>query len=77
MCWIAEPFLDIVQIKNDRLDYAKTCQVWRKNLRTHKALIEAQYSPTLYQRYKNYLIASEMGFRSGNLNLYRITLEKN
>lgn len=72
----AEPYLEMVQIKNDRLDYAKTCQVWRKNLRAHKALIESQYSAALYKRYNDYLIASEMGFRSGNLNLYRITLEK-
>jgi cyclopropane-fatty-acyl-phospholipid synthase len=72
----AEPFFDIVQIRNDRMDYAKTCQLWRKNLRNQKETIVEVFGEALYKRYQEYLIASEMGFRMGNLNLYRITLEK-
>lgn len=72
----AEPFLELVQLRNDRLDYAKTCQLWRKNLRAAKATIEAQYGPALYKGYNEYLMASEMGFRLGHLHLYRLTFQK-
>jgi len=72
----AAPFLELLQMRNDRLDYAKTCQLWRKNLRSAKATIEAQYGPALYKRYNEYLMASEMGFRLGHLHLYRLTFQK-
>ncbi|MBT9547594.1 MAG: class I SAM-dependent methyltransferase [Candidatus Sericytochromatia bacterium] len=72
----ADPFLELLQMRNDRHDYAKTCQLWRKNLRAAKATIEAQYGPALYKRYNEYLMASEMGFRLGHLHLYRLTFQK-
>lgn len=72
----ADPFLELLQMRNDRHDYAKTCQLWRKNLRAAKASIEAQYGPALYKRYNEYLMASEMGFRLGHLHLYRLTFQK-
>jgi cyclopropane-fatty-acyl-phospholipid synthase len=72
----AEPFLELVQVRNDRQDYAKTCQLWRKNLRAAKATVEEQHGPALYKRYNEYLMASEMGFRLGHLHLYRLTFQK-
>lgn len=72
----AEPFLELLQVRNDRHDYAKTCQLWRKNLRAAKATVEEQYGPALYKRYNEYLMASEMGFRLGHLHLYRLTFQK-
>ncbi len=72
----AEPFLELLQMRNDRHDYAKTCQLWRKNLRAAKATVEERYGPALYKHYNEYLMASEMGFRLGHLHLYRLTFQK-
>lgn len=72
----AEPFLELLHMRNDRLDYAKTCQLWRKNLRAAKATVEEQYGSALYKRYNEYMMASEMGFRLGHLHLYRLTFQK-
>ncbi|PIQ29063.1 cyclopropane-fatty-acyl-phospholipid synthase [bacterium (Candidatus Blackallbacteria) CG17_big_fil_post_rev_8_21_14_2_50_48_46] len=72
----AEPSLELIQLRNDRLDYAKTCQHWRSRLRAAKTRIETEYCPEWYKAYQHYLIGAETGFRLGHLHLYRISFEK-
>ena len=68
--------LEIVAIRNDRLDYAHTCNLWSKRLKAnHNEAIKASDEATV-RRYEKYLQQGSVGFFLGKLSLLRITARR-
>lgn len=68
--------LELVALRNDRLDYAKTCNEWLRNLRTNRAECSQLVGPEVVAKYEKYLGLSALGFRIGRTGLLRFTLRK-
>ncbi len=67
------PF-SLVRLRNDPLDYARTCAVWAERLAARRAEAEALVGAEKVADYLRYLKMSAAGFRSGALELLRVTL---
>lgn len=67
---------EIVNLRNDRLDYSKTCKLWHKTLKEKKEEAEKIVGEPTYKKYVDYLMYSYLGFETGLLDLYRITLRR-
>jgi cyclopropane-fatty-acyl-phospholipid synthase len=67
---------ELVRLRNDRLHYAKTCRVWLENLRASKQAAVEYIGEDSFSHYERYLKLSTVGFQTGKLDLYRITLRK-
>jgi len=68
--------LEIVAVRNDRLDYAHTCNLWSRRLKARRPeAIEASDEATVL-RYEKYLQQGSVGFFQGKLSLLRITEKK-
>jgi cyclopropane-fatty-acyl-phospholipid synthase len=65
---------EIVTYRNDRLDYARTCEAWLANLRRRRAEALAVAGEETVARYERYLMLSAMGFRLGRIGLTRLKL---
>jgi cyclopropane-fatty-acyl-phospholipid synthase len=67
--------LEIASLRNDRLDYAKTCSTWAERLvRRAGEAVEITGDPELVSSYIRYLKMSAAGFKTGALALYRLSL---
>ena len=69
-----EGTFEIVSLRNDRLDYARTCREWLSRLQDRRAEAVAVVGEDVVARYERYLQYSFIGFQTGNLALFRITL---
>jgi cyclopropane-fatty-acyl-phospholipid synthase len=67
---------EIERLRNDRVDYARTCEIWATNLRARRAEAIALVGPDQTRRYERYLKMSAWGFWSGNLHLLRFRLRR-
>jgi len=68
--------MEIVAVRNDRLDYAHTCNLWGRRLKAHRLeAVQASDEPTV-ARYEKYLLEGSVGFFQGKLCLLRITEKK-
>ena len=68
--------LEIIAVRNDRLDYAHTCNLWSRRLKArHLEAIQASDEATVL-RYEKYLQEGSVGFFQGKLSLLRITEKK-
>lgn len=67
-------YFEIVDLHNDRSGYARTCKEWLENLRRNREAAIAEVGEAAFERYQTYLSYSFIGFTTGNLDLYRITL---
>jgi cyclopropane-fatty-acyl-phospholipid synthase len=65
---------EIVLVRNDRHDYARTCELWAGRLKAERARAVDLVGRDQVARYERYLRLSAAGFRSGRLNLFRLTL---
>lgn len=72
----ADGLFEIVMLRNDRLDYARTCEMWAKRLRRVRAKATELVGAAQVARYERYLRLSAFGFRAGNINLLRFTLRR-
>ena len=68
---------ELVRLRNDRLHYAKTCRVWLENLRANRQAAADFIGEDALSHYERYLKLSTIGFETGKLDLYRITLRRN
>jgi cyclopropane-fatty-acyl-phospholipid synthase len=66
---------EIVTVRNDRMDYSRTCETWAKNLRARRAEAIALVGPEQVHRYERYLKLSGFGFLTGKIWLLRIKLK--
>lgn len=71
-----EGTFEIVSLRNDRKDYAKTCRGWLENIRKNREAIVKLAGEDTTARYERYLKYSFIGFETGNLDLFRITLRR-
>ena len=70
----AEGIFEIRSVRNDRLDYAWTCEQWASRLRAHKTEAVDLVGADTVARYQRYLKLSALGFRMGKLGLLRLVL---
>ncbi len=73
----AERIFEVRSVRNDRLDYAWTCEQWARRLSAHRAAAERIAGPDTVARYERYLKLSALGFRMGKICLLRIVLQPN
>jgi cyclopropane-fatty-acyl-phospholipid synthase len=67
---------EICSLRNDRLHYAKTLRTWLARLKLHRKQAVTLVGEDAVKRYERYLQYSFIGFQTGNLDLYRITLQR-
>ena len=70
----AEGVMDVVRVRNDRLDYGRTCELWLRGLRANRAAATAMVGAATVARYEQYLKLATVGFCMGKLNLLRLSL---
>jgi cyclopropane-fatty-acyl-phospholipid synthase len=70
----SEGLFEIQRLRNDRKDYALTCREWLRRLRSARETIAGTVGPEAFSRYERYLQLSTLGFETGDLALYRVTL---
>ena len=71
-----EGTFEIVSLRNDRDDYARTCRAWLDNIRKDREALVRLVGEARVARYERYLQYSFIGFKTGNLGLFRITLRR-
>jgi cyclopropane-fatty-acyl-phospholipid synthase len=67
---------EIVSLRNDRLHYAQTLREWMARLKRARPEALKLVGEETVRRYERYLQYSFIGFQTGNLDLYRITLRR-
>jgi cyclopropane-fatty-acyl-phospholipid synthase len=70
----ADGILEIRTLRNDRLDYAWTCEQWAARLRARRDEATALVGEEVTARYERYLRLSALGFRMGRIGLVRAVL---
>lgn len=70
----AEGLFEVVSVRNDRLDYAWTCEQWARRLRAHREEACELVGAEVVARYERYLRTCAMGFRMGKIALLRMVL---
>lgn len=66
---------EIRSLRNDRLDYAKTCEAWARRLRKQSKADPTLAAAELSARYQQYLRLSAAGFRMGKIILLRLEMQ--
>ena len=70
----AERIFEIRLVRNDRLDYAWTCEQWARRLRDHREMAERVAGADTVARFQRYLKLSALGFRMGKICLLRLVM---
>jgi cyclopropane-fatty-acyl-phospholipid synthase len=73
----SEGYFEIVALRNDRKHYERTNRAWLSNLRAHRAEAVKLVGEQDVVRYEKYLALFIIGFHTGTMNLFRITLRRN
>ncbi|NRR30255.1 class I SAM-dependent methyltransferase [Oxalobacteraceae bacterium] len=71
-----EGYYHLEQVRNDGLDYARTCRIWLERLRARRDEAVAIVGEETVKYYERYLQYSYLGFQNRNLALYRFTLKR-
>ena len=72
----AEGVLEVVSIRNDRNDYAKTCNAWLRALRRRRSDAVLLVGEGTVHLYESFLEAAVKGFEREIFHLLRITLSR-
>ena len=67
---------EVVRVRNDRRDYARTCRSWLSRLRARKGEAEKLVGSKTVRHYQAFLEASARGFDAGVFLLLRIQLRR-
>jgi cyclopropane-fatty-acyl-phospholipid synthase len=70
----AQGIFEVMALRNDRMDYGRTCRHWLRRLRENRERAVAVVGDENVSRYERYLQLSTIGFETGRLSLFRITL---
>lgn len=65
---------ELVNLRNDRLDYARTLTEWAARLKKNRERACELVGEETVRKYELYLKYSAVGFQTGQLDLYRMTL---
>jgi cyclopropane-fatty-acyl-phospholipid synthase len=71
-----ERLFEVVQLRNDRLQYVRTLRAWRERLRARRAEALRLIGEAGVVRFERYLRLSTVMFESGNCSLYRIAFRR-
>jgi cyclopropane-fatty-acyl-phospholipid synthase len=71
-----ETLFEITRLRNDRADYVRTVNEWRKRLQPHRADVEARFGRELVTRYDKFLQQLAVGCHIGTMGLLRLTLRR-
>jgi cyclopropane-fatty-acyl-phospholipid synthase len=72
----AEQLFEIVAVRNDRWDYARTMRVWFEQLRSNRSYVVALVGEEMVARYERYLRTFSYSFELGAFLLLRITFRR-
>jgi cyclopropane-fatty-acyl-phospholipid synthase len=70
----ATGLFELTLLRNDRVQYARTCDLWCQNLRRRRADAVAIVGEEKVAQYEKYLRLASFGFRSGRVGLLRLSL---
>jgi cyclopropane-fatty-acyl-phospholipid synthase len=70
----AHGLFEIVTVRNDRLDYARSYDGWAANLKARRDEAVAMVGEEQVQRFERFFKLGSVGFRMGKLQLLRFTL---
>jgi cyclopropane-fatty-acyl-phospholipid synthase len=71
-----EPYFEVELLRSDAADFARTCRLWHLALRAHEADAIALVGAETVQRFRRYLVSSEIQFRTRGLTNYRVVLQR-
>jgi cyclopropane-fatty-acyl-phospholipid synthase len=71
-----EPWFEVEVLRSDGLDFARTFRTWQVRLREHADEAARLVGLNTVQRFRRYLAASEIQFRSRALTNYRLVLHR-
>jgi cyclopropane-fatty-acyl-phospholipid synthase len=71
-----EPYFEVELLRSDAADFARTCRLWHLALRRHEAQAIALVGAETVQRFRRYLVSSEIQFRTRGLTNYRVVLQR-
>lgn len=72
----ASGVMEVVRVRNDRLDYARTCELWARRLKANREQAVALVGVDTVKRYERYLQMSSLGFFMEKICLLRLTLQR-
>jgi len=72
----SDGLFELINLRNDRLDYYRTCRVWYKRLSARREEAVALVGEATVERYLRYLKVSTFGFGEGYIGLLRMTLQR-
>lgn len=72
----AEGVLELVTLRNDRMDYARTCATWRQRLKANSEVAIAATDEQTFRRYNHFLAAADRGFQFRVFMLLRMTFAR-
>jgi cyclopropane-fatty-acyl-phospholipid synthase len=70
----ADGVMEIHLVRNDRMDYARTCEAWVRRLRQAGRSDPDFAASELARRYEHYMRLSATGFRMGKIGLLRLVM---
>ena len=65
---------ELVNLRNDRIQYGRTCDLWYQNLHRRREDAIAIVGEEKVRQYETYLRLSSFGFYSGRVGLLRLAL---
>jgi cyclopropane-fatty-acyl-phospholipid synthase len=71
-----EPWFEVLLLRCDAADFARTCRLWQLRLRAHQDEAVAAVGAVTVRRFRRYLAASEFQFRDGTLTNLRLVLRR-
>lgn len=71
----AEGLFEVTDYRNDRMDYARTADLWLRNLQKNKDRIIQEFGEEKYARYDKYLKYTVIGFLQNKTRLVRLQFQ--
>jgi len=71
-----EPYFEVELLQADADDFARTCRLWHLALRAHHAKAASLVGVETVRRFRQYLVSSEVQFRTRAITNYRFVLHR-
>jgi cyclopropane-fatty-acyl-phospholipid synthase len=71
-----EPWFEVELLRSDAADFARTFRTWSARLRANEAAATDMVGEETFRRFRRYLAATEMQFRTHALTNYRLVLHR-
>jgi cyclopropane-fatty-acyl-phospholipid synthase len=71
-----EPYFELETLRSDADDFARTFRAWTIRLRSHREDADRLVGPEVAGRFRRYLAACELQFRTRSITNYRLVLRR-